>query len=70
MLPGPTIGDSGTGMQAGHGHPRRTTSRSCAPDVDQHIELSMQEAMTYFMRTRISFGERLGRTRRFRASAT
>jgi formyl-CoA transferase len=55
LLPGPTMGDSGTGVQAGMAIlaayiQRLRTGRG------QHIELSMQEAMTYYMRTRIAFG--------------
>lgn len=53
ILPGPTMGDSGTGMQAGMAIlaayiQRLRTGRG------QRIELSMQEAMTYYMRTRIA----------------
>ena len=60
MLPGPTIGDSGTGVQLGMAIlaayiQRERTGRG------QHIEISMQEAMTYFMRTRIAFGADWGR---------
>jgi len=59
LLPGPTTGDSGTGMQAGMAIlaayiQRLRTGRG------QRIELSMQEAMTYFMRTRIAFGANWG----------
>ena len=53
LLPGPTMGDSGTGMQAGMAIlaayiQRLRTGRG------QRIEISMQEAMTYYMRTRIA----------------
>ena len=61
LLPGPTTGDSGTGVQlalaivAAYVQKLRTGE-------GQRIELSMQEAMTYFMRTRVSmvpgWGER------------
>jgi formyl-CoA transferase len=61
LLPGPTTGDSGTGVQlalaivAAYVQKLRTGE-------GQRIEVSMQEAMTYFMRTRVSmvpgWGER------------
>jgi len=59
ILPGPTIGDSGTGMQAGMAVlaayiQRLRTGRG------QLIELSMQEAVTYYMRTRIAFAGNWG----------
>ncbi len=53
LLPGPTTGDSGTGVQlalaivAAYVQKLRTGE-------GQRIEISMQEAMTYFMRTRIA----------------
>lgn len=53
LLPGPTTGDSGTGVQlalaivAAYVQKLRTGE-------GQRIELSMQEAMTYYMRTRIA----------------
>ncbi|MFT7597550.1 MAG: crotonobetainyl-CoA:carnitine CoA-transferase CaiB-like acyl-CoA transferase [Acidimicrobiales bacterium] len=53
LLPGPTTGDSGTGVQlalaivAAYVQKLRTGE-------GQRIEISMQEAMTYYMRTRIS----------------
>ena len=59
MRPGPTIGDVGTGMQlalavtAAYVQKLRT-------GVGQLIELSMQEAMTYFMRTTIAMGSKWG----------
>jgi len=55
MRPGPTIGDAGTGVQlalaitAAYVQKQRTGE-------GQHIEISMQEAMTYFMRTQIANG--------------
>lgn len=57
--PGITIGDSGTGVQlaleitAAYVQKQRT-------GVGQLIELSMQEAMTYFMRTAVAMGSRWG----------
>ncbi len=55
LCPGPTTGDSGTGMQLGMAILAAYIQRMRTGE-GQHIEISMQEAMTYFMRTRISFG--------------
>jgi formyl-CoA transferase len=59
LPPGPTLGDSGTGMQL--------ALAICAAYVQrlrtgegQRIELSMQEAMTYYLRTRIGIGSSYG----------
>ena len=52
--PGPTTGDSGTGMQLGMAILAAYVQRLRTGE-GQRIEISMQEAMTYFMRTRISF---------------
>lgn len=54
ILPGPTIGDSGTGIQAGMAILAAYIQRQRTGE-GQRIELSMQEAVTYFMRTRIAF---------------
>jgi len=59
MRPGPTIGDSGSGVQlalaitAAYVHKLRTGE-------GQSIELSMQEAVTYYMRTMIAIGSKWG----------
>ncbi len=59
VRPGATIGDSGTGMQmalaivAAYVHVLRTGE-------GQVIELSMQEAVTYYLRTTIALGSRFG----------
>ena len=59
LRPGPTIGDSGSGIQlalaitAAYVQKQRT-------GVGQLIELSMQEAVTYFMRTMIAMGSKWG----------
>jgi formyl-CoA transferase len=61
LLPGPTTGDSGTGVQlalaivAAYVQKLRTGEGQC-------IEISMQEAMTYFMRTRIAMVPGWGET--------
>jgi formyl-CoA transferase len=60
MLPGPTIGDSGTGVQAGMAILAAYVQRLRSGE-GQRIELSMQEAVTYFMRTRIAFAGDWGR---------
>ena len=59
MAPGPTIGDSGTGVQM--------ALALCAAYVQklrtgegQLVEISMQEAVTYFMRTMIALGGKGG----------
>jgi formyl-CoA transferase len=59
LMPGPTLGDVGTGMQlalaiCGAYIQRQRTGEG------QRIELSMQEAMTYYMRTRIAIGSKWG----------
>ena len=54
LLPGPTIGDSGTGMQAGMAVLAAYVQRLRTGE-GQRIELSMQEAVTYYMRTKIAF---------------
>ena len=59
LPPGPTMGDVGTGVQlalaicAAYVQKLRT-------GVGQRIELAMQEAMTYYMRTRIGLGSDFG----------
>ena len=59
-MPGPTMGDAGTGVQlalallGAYVQQQRTGE-------GQLIEISMQEAMTYYMRTRVSIGADWGR---------
>ena len=59
MRPGPTIGDAGAGVQmalaitAAYAHKLREGK-------GQHIELSMQESVTYFMRSMIAMGSKWG----------
>ena len=59
-LPGPTIGDSGTGVQLGMAILAAYVQRLRTGE-GQHIEISMQEALTYYMRTRIANGGDWGR---------
>ena len=56
MWPGPTTGDSGTGVQLAMAILAAYIQRLRTGE-GQEIEISMQEAMTYFMRTRISRSE-------------
>jgi formyl-CoA transferase len=56
MWPGPTTGDSGTGVQLAMAILAAYIQRLRTGE-GQEIELSMQEAMTYFMRTRVSRSE-------------
>lgn len=53
MRPGPTMGDAGTGMQAALAITAAWAQKQQTGE-GQVIELSMQEAMTYYMRTAIS----------------
>jgi len=59
LLPGPTIGDSGTGMQMGMAILAAYVQRLRTGE-GQRIELSMQEAVTFYMRTRIAFAGNWG----------
>ena len=53
MRPGPTMGDAGTGMQAALAITAAYVQR-LRTNQGQLIELSMQEAMTYYLRTAVS----------------
>jgi crotonobetainyl-CoA:carnitine CoA-transferase CaiB-like acyl-CoA transferase len=55
MRPGPTVGDSGTGLQLALAITAAYIQKERTGE-GQHIEISMQEAMTYFMRTQIANG--------------
>ncbi len=59
MMPGPTTGDSGTGVQAAMAILAAYIQRE-RTGKGQVIELSMQEAMAYFVRTRAFIGSRWG----------
>lgn len=53
LLPGPTTGDSGTGVQLALAITAAYVQKLRTGE-GQRIEVSMQEAMTYYMRTRIA----------------
>ena len=55
MRPGPTIGDAGTGVQLALAITAAYVQR-LRTGQGQHIEISMQEAMTYYMRTQVANG--------------
>ncbi|MDA3040241.1 MAG: CoA transferase [Actinomycetota bacterium] len=61
LLPGPTTGDSGTGVQLALAITAAYVQKLRTGE-GQRIEVSMQEAMTYYMRTRVGvtpgWGER------------
>ena len=53
MRPGPTMGDAGTGVQAALAITAAWAQKQRTGE-GQYIELSMQEAMTYYLRTAVS----------------
>lgn len=59
LIPGPTTGDSGTGVQLAMAILAAYVQR-LRTGVGQQIDISMQEAMTYFMRTRVAIGSDWG----------
>ena len=59
MRPGPTIGDTGTGVQLALAITAAYVQRLRSGE-GQLIELSMQEAMTYYMRTVVASGSEWG----------
>ena len=59
MMPGPTTGDSGTGVQAAMAILAAYVQKQRTGE-GQVIELSMQEAMTYYVRTRAYIGSAWG----------
>ncbi|MDH3644439.1 MAG: CoA transferase [Gammaproteobacteria bacterium] len=61
LVPGPTTGDSGTGVQLGMAILAAYVQKLRTGE-GQKIEISMQEAMTYYMRTRIAIGAQWGNT--------
>jgi formyl-CoA transferase len=60
MLPGPTTGDSGTGVQLALAILAAYVQRLRTGE-GQRIEVSMQEAMTYYLRTRVAMGGEWGK---------
>ncbi len=60
LRPGPTIGDAGTGVQAALAITAAYVQRLKTGE-GQRIELSMQEAMVYYMRTMVASGSDFGR---------
>ena len=59
MMPGPTTGDSGTGVQAAMAILAAYVQKLRTGE-GQEIELSMQEAMAYYVRTRAFIGSAWG----------
>jgi formyl-CoA transferase len=59
MRPGPTIGDAGTGVQLALAIAAAYIQKLRTGE-GQHIEISMQEAMTYYVRTAIANGAEWG----------
>jgi len=59
MRPGPTIGDAGTGMQLALAIAAAYIQKLRTGE-GQHIEISMQEAMTYYLRTAVANGAEWG----------
>ena len=59
MMPGPTTGDSGTGVQAAMAILAAYVQK-LRTGKGQHIEISMQEAMAYYVRTRALIGSAWG----------
>lgn len=53
--PGPTLGDSGTGVQMALAV-TAAYAQKLRDGTGQHIELSMQEAVTYYMRSMVALG--------------
>jgi len=60
LRPGPTIGDSGSGMQLALAITAAYVQKLRTGE-GQLIELSMQEAVTYYMRTMIAIGSKWGK---------
>lgn len=59
LRPGPTIGDSGAGVQMALAITAAYAAR-LRDGKGQHIEISMQESVTYFMRSMIALGSNGG----------
>ncbi len=61
MRPGPTLGDSGSGVQMALAITAAYVQK-LRDGTGQHIELSMQEGVTYYMRTMIALGAKGGKS--------
>ena len=61
LRPGPTLADSGTGLQLALGITAAYVQK-LREGVGQEIEISMQEATTYFLRTTVGSSSDWGRT--------
>ena len=59
MMPGPTVGDSGTGVQMALALLGAYVQKQRTGE-GQLVEIAMQEAMTYYMRTRVAIGAEWG----------
>ncbi|MCZ6887207.1 MAG: CoA transferase [Gammaproteobacteria bacterium] len=59
MMPGPTTGDAGTGVQAAMAILAAYVQKQ-RTGLGQEIDISMQEAMTYYVRTRAYIGSAWG----------
>ena len=59
MCPGPTMADSGTGVQAALAITAAYVQRMRTGE-GQQVEIAMQEAMTFYMRTRVANGSEWG----------
>lgn len=60
LRPGPTLGDSGTGVQMALAI-AAAYAQKLRDGIGQHIELSMQESVTYYLRTMIALGAKGGK---------
>ncbi len=61
MRPGPTIADSGSGLQLAFAITAAYVQK-LREGVGQYVEISMQEAMTYFLRTTVGSSSDWGRS--------
>ena len=59
--PGPTLGDTGTGMLMCHQHPRRAL-RAEETGKGERLQVAMQDAMLHYIRARLRHPDAQGRT--------